>query len=136
MFERMVSTSHDESAAKLALSAIKKILLDIRVEEANLESLSEELRQTILTKQDELLKDREKAKTLADESAAALAEYQEELAETLELKQKVTNQLDIISEIFNNPDIIKSIEAYNVPFAEGNWENLCRLAEMLQDSRE
>lgn len=51
--------------------------------------------------------------------------------EALPLMEKVTKQLDIIDKLLKEPETINKIEAYNIPFEKGNWDNLKKISEYL-----
>lgn len=52
--------------------------------------------------------------------------------EISEIKSRVVKQLSLISNILNNPKTVNEIEDYDNPFAEGNFNNLKKVAELLE----
>ncbi len=49
-----------------------------------------------------------------------------------EFKKRLSRQLSIIDQIFSDPSYIDKIEDFDNPFAQGNFENLRKVSEMLK----
>jgi len=61
------------------------------------------------------------------------AEFLNEKKLFSELKNKVINQLEFINDFLNDPLIINKVESYDDTFSPGNWNNLKRLAILLEN---
>lgn len=68
------------------------------------------------------------------------AKAEQALAKTEDIKREffpksiqVTKQFDIIDQLLKDPHSIDRVEQYNVPFSDGNWENLLALSKHLQN---
>jgi hypothetical protein len=51
------------------------------------------------------------------------------------LKQKLEKQLSIIQQVLTDPSVMERIEAYNDTFARGNFKNLKRVADLLNERK-
>jgi hypothetical protein len=51
------------------------------------------------------------------------------------LRQKIEDQLSIIHQVLTDPSVMDRIETYNDTFARGNFENLKRVADLLNERK-
>jgi hypothetical protein len=54
-----------------------------------------------------------------------------EINNVKELKDKITCQLDFINKLLSDPTVVERIEDYNDLFAKGNFENLEKIAKLI-----
>ncbi|WP_282145756.1 hypothetical protein [Alteromonas stellipolaris] len=93
-------------------------------------------------KPDDIIKDKEwnDIKELEHRTAAIAIEIEEDKAEleiskeeTKKLKNKILQQLEIVNNILTEPNSIDRIEPYNNPFSKGNFENLQKISNLLNN---
>lgn len=95
----------------------------------------------------------EKPEELDDDSWSKLKEIEEKIitksydnildrkqididkSEISKMQARVVKQLSIISNVFSKPNSVLEIEDYDNPFAEGNYHNLKKVAEIIEQSR-
>ncbi len=68
---------------------------------------------------------------LASKNKADMERIGIDKKEVCRIKEKVCKQLSIISDVLSYPRKVSEIEDYDNPFAEGNFENLKKVAEIL-----
>ncbi|KPZ51762.1 hypothetical protein AN391_03917 [Pseudoalteromonas sp. P1-13-1a] len=68
---------------------------------------------------------------LASKNKADMERIRIDEKEVCRIKEKVCKQLSIISDVLSYPRKVSEIEDYDNPFAEGNFKNLKKVAEIL-----
>lgn len=68
---------------------------------------------------------------LASKNQANMEKIGIDEKEVYKIKEKVCKQLSIISDVLSYPKKVSEIEDYDNPFAEGNFQNLKKVAEIL-----
>lgn len=111
--------------------SLKLVLRDIsnglRPSDESMDALSSELRGKIAEMESKLRGERQR---VAEESRKLL----EERAEFASERKIVIKQLNILNALFDDPKSISRIEAYDNPFASGNFESLKFVANVLQSA--
>lgn len=125
---KIITAEELEKEAELKVAAVRDAIREERINFSKSPYLSEE--------EWDYLQKYIRNKNEMDENKANLRRKQRDLAqiEQKNLKQKrlLEKQLYIINEIFKDPSIVERIEDYSVPFKEGNFKNLLKLAEYLK----
>jgi hypothetical protein len=70
---------------------------------------------------------------LSEKNSKEKSLIEKDKIEICEIKSRVVKQLSIISNVLNNPKTVNEIEDYDNPFAEGNFNNLKKVAELLEE---